>query len=102
MCVAAKSAGIQLIHGLTTCIEMGGLVHNTIYLSMDDSWSVKVYTDHLLTVFLCRFQGWESLLEYASREWSSDIMGRQLPLILKGVGPTHYITQFGESVALAV
>ena len=24
-------------------------------------------------------------------------MSRQLPLILKGVGPTHYITQFGES-----
>ena len=48
------------------------------------------------TVFLCRFQGWEDLLEYVTREWSNDIMGRQLPLILKGVGPTHYITQFSE------
>ena len=44
----------------------------------------------------CRFLGWDSLLECVTREWSTDIMSRQLPLILKGVGPTHYITQFGE------
>ena len=55
-----------------------------------------MYTPFSYTVFLCRFQGWEDLLEYVTREWSNDIMGRQLPLILKGVGPTHYITQFSE------
>ena len=43
----------------------------------------------------CRFLGWDSLSECVTREWSTDIMSRQLPLILKGVGPTHYITQFG-------
>ena len=45
----------------------------------------------------CSFLGMDSLLECVTREWSTDIMTRQLPLILKGVGPTHYITQFGGS-----
>ncbi|CAI8020054.1 Autophagy-related protein 2 homolog B [Geodia barretti] len=44
------------------------------------------------------FLGWDSLLECVAREWSTDIMSRQLPLILKGVGPTHYITQFVHGV----
>lgn len=37
--------------------------------------------------------GWDKLLEYVSNEWAVDIKAYQLPLILKGVGPMHHVTQ---------
>ena len=39
--------------------------------------------------------GLDKLLEYASNEWVQDIKSYQLPLILKGVGPMHHVTQLG-------
>ena len=46
----------------------------------------------------CSLLGWDKLLEYASNEWVQDIKGYQLPLILKGVGPMHHVTQLGMMI----
>ena len=73
-------------------------------LNCKTGYTVHTIMDRILfsILYACiqlfsRFLGWDSLLECVAREWSTDIMSRQLPLILKGVGPTHYITQFGEN-----
>ena len=41
-------------------------------------------------------------MEYATTEWVSDIRGYQLPLLLKGVGPMHNVTQLGRPSSLPV
>ena len=45
-----------------------------------------------------RLLGWDKLVEFAANEWIDDIKSSQLPLILKGVGPMHHVTQLCTSL----
>lgn len=49
-------------------------------------------------VVFCSLLGWNEVVEYASTEWAEDVRRYQLPLILKGVGPMHHVTQFGKPI----
>ena len=42
-----------------------------------------------------RVKGWDRLLSEIVNEWTGDVKS-QLPKILGGVGPMHYLMQFGN------
>ena len=40
-------------------------------------------------------------MKYVVEEWQTDITKYQLPAIIGGVGPLHYVTQFGNQLILS-
>lgn len=48
-----------------------------------------------------RVKGWDRLLSQVVSEWTGDVKS-QLPKILGGIGPMHYLMQFGNVLILPV
>ena len=46
-----------------------------------------------------RVKGWDRLLSQVVSEWTGDVKS-QLPKILGGVGPMHYLMQFGSFISV--
>ena len=63
------------------------------------NWHYNLLTDGVL--YYNRVKGWDRLLSEIVTEWTGDVKS-QLPKILGGVGPMHYLMQFGNVSYLPV